>query len=144
MGKYVLKDAYIAINGTVISNFASSVELEDTADEIDFTGFSTAGYKEFGQGLKDATITVTFFSDFAAAGVNAGVNNIIQPLYASGGTLNIEIRPTSSAVSSTNPKATMVAKVYSYSGISGAVGDASTFDAAFRNAGTAGVTWGTT
>lgn len=140
MGKYVLKDAYIAINGTVVSNYASSCELEDTADEIDFTGFSANGYKELGQGLKDATITVTFFSDFASA----GINNIIQPLYASGGTFGVEIRPTSAAVSATNPKATMTARIYSYSGISGGVGDASTFDAAFRNAGTAGLVWGTT
>jgi hypothetical protein len=140
MGKYVLRDAYIAINGTVVSNYASSVELADDADDIDFTGFSSAGYKEIGQGLKDATITCTFFSDFAAG----GINGIIQPLYASGGTFGVEVRPTSAAVSATNPKATMTARIYSYSGIAGGVGDASTFDAAFRNAGTAGLVWGTT
>jgi len=144
MAKYVLKDAYIAINGTVVSNLANSCELEDSADEIDFTGFSTNGYKEIGQGLKDATVTVTFFSDFAAAGVNSGINNILQPLYASGGTFSIEVRPTSSAVSATNPKMTATVRIFSYAGISGGVGDASTFDAAFRNAGTAGFVWGTT
>jgi hypothetical protein len=144
VAKYVLKDCYIAINGTVVSNLASSCEIDDSADEVDFTGFSTAGYKEIGQGLKDATITITFFSDFAAAGVNSGINNIIQPLYASGGTLGLEVRPTSAAVSSTNPKLTMTARVYGYTGISGQVGDASTFDAAFRNGGTAGPVWGTT
>jgi hypothetical protein len=144
MSKYVLKDAYIAINGTALSNLASHVDIDDSADEIDFTGFSTAGYREIGQGLKDATINCTFFSDFAAAGVNSGVNNIIQPLYSSGGTFSVEVRPTSSAVSATNPKATMTARVYAYSGIAGDVGDASTFDCAFRNAGTAGLVWGTT
>jgi hypothetical protein len=139
MAKYVLKDAYIAINGTALSNFASSCELEDTAEEIDFTGFSTGGYKEIGQGLKDATITCTFFSDFAANSVNA----ILQPLYAAGGTFGIEVRPTSAVVSATNPKATMTCRLFAYSGISGQVGEASTFDAAFRNAGTAGLVWGT-
>ena len=143
MAKYVLKDAYIAINGTAVSNFASSCELEDTADEIDFTGFSTAGYKEIGQGLKDATISVTFFSNFGTA-VGDQVHSILQPLYQSGGTFSVEVRPTSAIVSATNPKATMTARIYSYSGISGGVGDASTFDAAFRNAGTAGLVWGTT
>lgn len=141
--KFVLKDAYIAVNGTVVSNLANSCQIEDSADEVDFTGFSTNGYKEIGQGLKDATISSTFFSDFSAAGTNAGINNILQPLYASGGTFLVEIRPTSSAVSSTNPRGSMIARLYSYSGISGAVGDAATFDAAFRNAGTAGLTWGT-
>jgi hypothetical protein len=37
----------------------------------------------------------------------------------------------------------MTAKLYSYSGIAGGIGDASTFDASFRNAGTAGLVWGT-
>jgi len=144
VAKYVLKDAYIAINGTVVSNLASSCELTDEAEQIDFTGFSTNGYREIGPGLKTAEINVTFFSDFAAAGVNSGINNIIQPIYSSGGTCGIEIRPTSAAVSATNPKGTMLARVYSYSGIAGAVGDASTFDCGFLNAGTAGLVWGTT
>jgi len=140
MGKQVFKDGYLAINGTALSNFASSLEIEDSADEIDFTGFSTNGYKEIGQGLKDATVTVTFFQDFAAA----SVHSILQPLYASGGTFSVEVRPTSAAVTATNPKATMTARMYSYSGIAGGVGDALTMDIAFRNAGTAGLVWGTT
>jgi hypothetical protein len=140
MAKQVFRDGYVAINGTALSDHASSIQIEDSAEEIDFTSFSTNGYKEIGQGLKDATITVTFFQDFAASSVHA----ILQPLYNSGGTFSVEIRPTSSAVSSTNPKATMTARMYSYAGIAGAVGDALTFDAAFRNAGTAGLVWGTT
>jgi hypothetical protein len=139
MAKYVMKDAYIAINGTAISDHVSSVTLEDTAEEVEFTSFSANSYREWGQGLKDATITATIFADFAANSVHA----ILQPLYSSGGTFGVEVRPTSSAVSSTNPKATMTARLYSYSGIAGAVGEAATFDAAFRNAGTAGLTWGT-
>jgi hypothetical protein len=139
MAKMVLRDAYVAINGTALSNFASHVDIEDEADEIDFTGFSTAGYREFGQGLKDATINVTWFQDFAANSVHA----ILQPLYSSGGTFAIEVRPTSGAVSATNPKATMTARLYSYSGLAGDVGDALTMDTSFRNAGTAGLTWGT-
>jgi hypothetical protein len=75
--------------------------------------------------------------------VNAGINNILQPLYASGGTFSLEIRPTSAAVSATNPKMTMTSRIFSYSGIAGQIGDASTFDAGFRNAGTAGPVWGT-
>jgi hypothetical protein len=72
VAKYVHKDAYIAINGTVLSDHASSLAIEDSADEVEFTAFSTAGYKEFGQGLKDCTITATFFQDFAASSVHNG------------------------------------------------------------------------
>ena len=143
MAKFVGKDYYLAINGTTLSNFASHIDIDDSADEIDFTGFSSAGYKEIGQGLKDATINVSFFSNFGTT-VGDQVNAIIQPIYQAGGTCLIEVRPTSSAVSSTNPKATMTARVFSYNGIAGDVGDAATFDVAFRNAGTAGLVWGTT
>lgn len=140
MAKYVHRNAYIAINGTALSDHASSLTIEDSAEEIDFTAFSANGYKEFGQGLKDATITVTFFQDFQASSVHA----ILQPLYASGGTFAVEVRPDAGAVSATNPKATMTSRLYAYAGFGGAVGEASTFDASFRNAGTAGLVWGTT
>jgi hypothetical protein len=143
MPKFVGKDTYLAINGTAISNFASHVDIDDSADEIDFTGFSTAGYREIGQGLKDATINCTLFGNFGTA-VGDQVHSIVQPIYSSGGTCSVEVRPTSAAVSATNPKATMTARIYSYSGIAGDVGDAATFDVAFRNAGTAGLVWGTT
>jgi hypothetical protein len=53
MAKFVLRDAYIAINGTAISDHVSSVTVEDSADEVDFTAFSANAYREFGQGLKD-------------------------------------------------------------------------------------------
>jgi len=142
MAKYVMKDAYLSVNGSVVSDHVQSLTLEDSAEEIDFTAMSAAGYREIGQGLKDATVTVTFFGDFAAA--PTPIHTILQPLYASGGTFPVEIRPTSAVVSATNPKATMTARLFAYSGISGAVGEAATFEAALRNAGTAGLVWGTT
>lgn len=140
MAKFVWRDAYIAINGTALSDHCSSLTIDDHGDEIDFTSFSSAGYREIGQGLKDATVTATFFSDFAASSVHA----ILQPLYTSGGTFGIELRPTSATVSSTNPKYTMTGRLFSYAGMGGGVGDAANFDVSFRNAGTAGPVWGTT
>lgn len=140
MAKYTLTDGFIMINGTAFSDHANSVTLADTAAEIDFTTFSPNAYSQFGQGMKDATITCTFFSDFAAG----SIHYTLQPLYASGGTFSVEIRPTSAPRSATNPAALMTGRLYSYTGIAGKVGDASTFDAAFRNAGTAGLTWATT
>lgn len=139
MSKFVLRDGYVAVNGTALSDHASSITIEDKADEIDFTSFSPNAYREIGQGLHDATVTVTFFQDFAAN----SVHSILQPLYATGGTCSIEVRPTSASRSATNPALTMTSRIFSYAGISGKVGDASSFDAAFRNAGTAGPVWAT-
>lgn len=140
MAKYVHRDAYIAINGTALSDHASALTITDEAEEVEFTSFSSSGYREYGQGLKDATVEVTFFQDFAAASVHA----ILQPLYQSGGTFAVEVRPVNTTVSATNPRGSMVARLYAYAGFGGAVGEASELDVSFRNAGTAGFTWGTT
>lgn len=141
MSKFVLRSAAITINGTALSDHCSSITFEDKANEIDFTSFTANAYTEQGQGMRDATITATFFQDFAAS----SVHSILQPLYASGGTFAVKIWPdTTQAISATNPSVTMNARLYSYAGLQGKVGDAATFDAPMRNAGTAGPVWGTT
>lgn len=139
MGKTVFNNASVTVDGTDLSTHANQITIEDKADEVDLTGFSGSGYREFGQGLKDATITATFFQDFD----DGSVHSVLQPLYDSGGTFDIVIKPGTAAVSATNPSATMTAKLYSYGGLGGAVGDALTIDVEFRHAGTAGVVWGT-
>lgn len=138
MAKFVLKDAVVTIDGTDLSDHISSVTIEDTADEVEFTGLG-ADYREFGQGLKDATITCTFFQDFAASEVDATLNT----LYSGGGTFAVVVKADNAAVSATNPSYTLNSRIYSYSPISGAVGDASTTDVTFRNGGTSGLVRGT-
>ena len=139
MAKLVLKDAYVAINGTAISDHVSSVEVASTFDEVDFTAFGAGNYREYGQGMGDATITLTAYQDFAASSIDA----IFWPLSQSGGTFSVEVRPTSAAASSTNPKYTMTGRLFEFNPIAGAVGDAATTDIPIRNAGTAGLTRGT-
>ena len=139
MPKIVLKDAYIAVNSTNLSDHVSSVTLEDSADEVEFTSFG-GDYREYGQGLKTASITLEVFQDFAAGSVDA----VLEPLYRTGGTFNVEVRATSSTVSATNPKYTMVGRLFSYSPLQGAVGDANTTSVSINNAGTAGLVRGTT
>lgn len=141
MAKQILTNAFVQINGVDLSNHASSVTVESSADEVDLTSFGPSGYREFGQGFKDATVTVTFFQDYAAA----SVHQTLQPLYDSGGTFSVYIKPVNATTTSTNPRIELVtSKMYGYSPIAGAVGEASTMDVSFRNAGTAGVTYGTT
>ena len=139
MAKMVFRDAVVTVNGTDLSDHANQVTIEDTADEVDLTGFTSAGYREFGQGLKDATITITFFQDFASSSVDA----TLSALYSGGSAGTVVIKPTSATVSATNPTYTMVSKLYSYGPVAGAVGDALTVEATFRHSGTAGVVRGT-
>lgn len=139
MAKYVHRNAYIAINGTALSDHANTLSISDEAEKVDFTSFSANGYREFGQGLRDASIEVTFFQDFAANSVHA----ILQPLYSSGTTFALEVRPVNAAASATNPSGTMLARLNSYAGFGGKVGDASEVECKFDNAGTLGLVWGT-
>lgn len=124
----------ITVNSVDLSDHCSSVSLESSADEVEFTAFG-AGFREFGQGLKDATITASFFNDHAAA----SVADTLQPLYSTGSTFPVKIWPNSSGT----VVYTMTARLYSNPMLAGAVGEANTIDATMRNAGTAGITRGT-
>jgi hypothetical protein len=140
MAKEVWRDGFVQVQGVDLSSFASTITAESTAEEIDLTSFTTAGYREFGQGFKDATFTVTFFQDFAANSVDA----TLQPIYDSGGTCSVHFKQHQTATSATNPRYSLgTARMFSYTPFGGGVGDANTFDAVFRNAGTAGMTRGT-
>lgn len=139
MAKHVLKDAVLTVNGVDISDHTSSVEIVDEAEEVEFTGFGAGGYREFGQGLKDATITATVFNDYAASSIDA----TLEPLYTAGSTFPVTVKASSAATSGSNPIWSMTARLYSYSPVTGSVGEANTTELTFRNAGTAGLTRGT-
>lgn len=140
MSKFVMKDAVLTVNSVNLSDHCSSCTIEITTDEVDVTAFTSASYREFLDGFKDATITATFFQDFAASSVDA----TLWPLATGTATFPVTVKASSAATSSTNPIYTLAAaRMFGYSPIAGGVGDASTTDTSFRNAGTAGLTRGT-
>jgi hypothetical protein len=139
MAKFVLAHPKLDVNGTNLEDHASSLEITTEFDEVELTSFCS-NYREFGQGLGDATWTVDFFQDFASGEVDA----ILWPLSQSGGTFLLKASSGSAAVSATNPMFSMTARLFSYAPIAGAVGEASTTSVTFRNAGTAGLTRATT
>lgn len=138
MAIFTLTDAYVAVNGVVLSDHANSVTVEDTRDQVDITAFG-ASSKAYGKGLGDAKITVQFFQDFAASKVHA----TLQPLIGSSTPVTIEVRPTSAARSTTNPAALMSGLLFNYGMLNGGVGDASTIQAEFVNGSQAGITYPT-
>jgi len=138
MALFTLTDAMIIINGVTLSDHAKSVTCEDSRDQVDFTAFGATS-KVYGKGLGDAKITVEFFQDFAAAKTHA----TLQPLIGSTTPFVVEVRPTSAARSATNPAILMTALLFSYTGLGGSIGDASTMTAEFQNAAQAGVTYPT-
>jgi hypothetical protein len=135
MGKFVLKNASVVINGVDLSNHCSKVTIATTFDDVDMTSFGDT-YKEHAQGMGDATMTFTFFQDFAAGSLDA----TLWPLSQSGSTFLISVKPTSAAVSSTNPRYDMNGILLSYNPIDGGVGDASSTDVSIPNGAQSGLT----
>ena len=108
---------------------------------MEFTSFCS-DFKEYGQGLGDATITVDFFQDFA----NNKVDEILWGYSQSGGTFQLSATPgmgtttaQRSSASATNPMFTMQARIFSYSPLAGAVGEASSTSCTFRNGSSLGL-----
>ena|SRR6266540_1849936 len=131
-----LTDAYILINGVVLSDHANSVTVNDERDPVEITAFGAVN-KAYIKGLGDATIEVTMFQDFAAGKVHA----TLQPLVGSTTPFTIEVRPTSQARSATNPAAVMTALLMNYNMLDGDVGDASEITATFQNASQTGISY---
>lgn len=134
MAKEVLRNCKITVNTVDLSDHCSSVTIEDSADEVEFTSFG-AGYREFQPGLKDATISASFFNDHAAS----SVADTLQTMYSASSAGTVKVWPDASGTI----VYTLVSRLYNNPTLAGAVGEANTIEATFRNAGTAGLTRGT-
>lgn len=120
MATHVLNDAYVSINSVNLSDHVRSVELTVDADEQDNTAMGNSGYSSTLTGLKTGTLTLEFNQDYAASSVYA----TLQPLF--GSSFPVAIRPTSGAISSTNPEWQGTGSLFSFSFISGSVGQTNT------------------
>lgn len=134
IAKEILRSVKITVNSVDLSDHCSQVSLEDTAAEVDTTAFGQ-GYSDIQQGIKNASISATFFNDHASA----SVADTLQPLYASGGTFNVKVWPDSAGT----VVYTQLSRLMQRPMLAGGVGEASTQDVTFQNAGTAGISRGT-
>jgi len=115
MAKLSTKDFYVAIDGTNWSTSIASIDISDSFEELDTTTYGLTAKTRIA-GLEDGSVAITFKQDFAAASVNATFHA------KRGQTVSIEVRPTSAAVSATNPKLTFTALVTEWPVFSGAAG----------------------
>lgn len=120
MGKVVLRDCYIEVNGVDFSDHVSSVEVSMKKKSIDTTNFSGGG-SEAVAGLKEDEFTITFQQDFASGEVDA----ILYPLYDEETEFTVTVRPFAGAVASTNPEYSATCILLEYQPLSGKVGELS-------------------
>jgi hypothetical protein len=128
---YAATDHKITVNGTNLSPVLQSASLDLSADELETTAFG-GGWRTRVAGLKTGSVTLNFFQDFGAS----GVDSIIHPLYNGGSYATVVITPTSTAVSSTNPAYTAVCLVSQYQPYSASVGDIATLSVTWPTSGT--------
>lgn len=100
MAVLVLTDASITVNSVALSDHANSVTLNYEIDSVETTAFGSTGHK-FTGGLQNNSLDIEFMQDFAASNVEATVYSLV------GTTTTVVIKPTSSAVSATNPSYTL-------------------------------------
>jgi predicted secreted protein len=97
MAKMVLLASYLNVAGTDLTANTSKIELEIDVNDQDVTTFASGGWKEVLGGLKSAKLAVTFKTDYAAAAVDELIWGLL------GTVVTYEVRPSSSARSTSNP-----------------------------------------
>lgn len=117
MAVLVLTNASITINSVDLSDRANSVTLTYEKDSVEVTAFGDSGHK-FTGGLENNSCEIVLMQDFAATETEA----TIYPLVGTATT--VVIKPTSGAVSATNPSYTLTnAYLASHNPVAGAVGE---------------------
>jgi len=121
MARLVLTDAYVVLASTDISQYVTSVTLSTTLDVVETTSFGSSSRTRVA-GLRDNQITLEFNQDFASG----ALETLIYPSDATtkiGTAVAMEIRPTSGAASTTNPKYTFNALITEWQSVSGSIGE---------------------
>lgn len=113
----ILTSVFLSIAGTDLSAYCMKAEYKRAAENKETTNYGSLGSKEFIGGLKSGSLDVEFLNDFAAGLLDA----IMDPLV--GTVVAFEIRPTSAAVGTSNPKRTGSVLIDSWDAITGGVGD---------------------
>ena len=100
MAVFVLTDASLTVNSVDLSTYVNSITLNYERDAVSIDAMGMSGH-QFTGGMQNISLDVTFNQDFAATKVAA-------TLEALGGTqTTIVVKPTSGAVSATNPSYTI-------------------------------------
>lgn len=116
MANVVLTNAFVSLNSVNLSAFVRSVTLSYAAELQDDTAMGDSARSRIG-GLKDWSLQIEFFQDYAASAVDVTLFALV------GSTFAVEVRHSAASASSTNPKYTGTGILESYQPVGGAVGE---------------------
>ncbi len=129
MAKQVLTAEFITINATDLSTYCAKAELQVKVEDKDDTNYGSGGWHEHLGGLKQGTLNMEFFNDFAAT----FLDSIMWPLL--GTVVAFEVRAAQGARSTSNPAYTGNLLVEAWNPITGGVGDLATVSVAYSTTG---------
>jgi hypothetical protein len=124
MARLVLTDASVVVNGVNLSEFITSISLSTSEDVVDTTGMAAGGARTRVSGLADNSVTFEFNNDYATGGPEITMNAVGSSLVGTNTT--VVVKPTSAAVSASNPSYTFSCVVAEWQSLSGAVGELAT------------------
>ena len=130
MATLVYTDAVIVVNAVNLSEWCKSLTINYEAEMLDDTAMGTSGTRSNRPGLKNWSMDTQFLQDFDAGAVDATLFPLIGAV-----PFPISAKPTSAAVSATNPEYSGNAVLETYPPIAGEVGTLGLVDAAFRSGG---------
>ena len=119
--KFAATDFDISIAGTDFSDSIAAVTLDVSREQLEITAFGDSARRYIG-GLQDSSVTISLHQDFASGSVDSTIWSNL------GGTVAIVLKPTSSAVSATNPSYSFNALVVQSTPFASNVGDLATMD----------------
>ena len=128
MAKLVLTDVVVTIAGTPVSDHVGSVTITTDVAEVATTAFGGSAVTRVG-GLRDNIVQLEFHQDYAAS----NLESIVYPLI--GTVAAITVKPTSGAISDTNPEYQFNALISSWTPVAGAVGDLATVSVTWQISG---------
>lgn len=139
MSKFAATDVYVLLNSQNISDWCFEVDLPDSKNQIDVSGFNPTGSMEFVPGTRDQSITLKVLQDFGST----QIHQLLNPLYVNNTVFAIEVRPTSGARSATNPWYGGSAQMYEYDGLSAQLNNRAEIQVTLRPASNAVWAWAT-
>jgi hypothetical protein len=130
MAKFVATGTQVTLNGSDISSNVARAELVVNSAEVTTTDFGSAGWVEVIGGLKSGSVSLDFHSDYGTG----AISDLLSDLVGTIGTVTL-IAANGTAPTATTPKWTAEVLINSFTPVSGAVGDLSTFSVTFPTSG---------
>ena len=121
-----LSNPAVTINSVDLSDQCTSATVTYTAEALESTAFGDTARK-YTSGLQNNEVTVTLYQSYAATETEASIYALV------GTTTNLVLKPSSGAVSSTNPSYTLTgAYLETHTPIAASLGELSTVTLTFR------------